>query len=216
MRNTLTPNPVTLCCERTTDRLPGYQLAGRSETEQTRWPCRPPGPETETLPCQVSGFRQGCPWAGDSLLGRQPSQGTAQESRDAGRRLKGRLPFLLPPAAEPRLGTLSQPSSRGGLSTGAEGGCREAGGGDGGPDAPPAVEQMNGWRTGLHGVGLPRPAPSLPPPQPAPCRLRKQVPSAPTLQASSLFPFLLTQFAESLTKRGEKGKKGTNQHRHNS
>ena len=132
MRNTLTPNPVTLCCERTTYRLPGHQLAGRSETEQTRWPCRSPDPETETLPCQVSEFRQECPWAGDSLLGRQPAQGTKRGSRDAGQPPKGRLPFLLPPAAEPRLGTLSQPSSRGGLSPGAEGGCKEAGGGDGG------------------------------------------------------------------------------------
>lgn len=72
-----------------------------------------------------------------------------------------------------------------------------------GADAP-VVEQMNRRRTSLHGVGLPRPARSLPPPQPAPCRLRIQVPSPPTLQASSLFPFFLTKFAESLTKEGRK------------
>lgn len=41
-------------------------------------------------------------------------------------------------------------------------------------------------------------------PQPAPCRLRIQGPSAPTLPASSFFPFSLTKFAESLTKEGRK------------
>ena len=108
---------------------PGTQRATVSRRPRG---CRSPDPETETLPCQVSEFRQECPWAGDSLLGRQPAQGTKRGSRDAGQPPKGRLPFLLPPAAEPQLGTLSQPSSRGGLSPGAEGGCKEAGGGDGG------------------------------------------------------------------------------------